>query len=106
MRTLFPFRRSLRLVFERCGKAGEMSDEAARTKAITATLDLVLERIRQEIAAVGFCMIYHVAEKVPARTAWSATSIVRRLCPSDRSVTFYGRLLLLAKANHENLTRP
>ena len=31
-----------------------MSDEEARTKAITATLDMAFESIRQEIAAVGF----------------------------------------------------
>jgi len=92
----------VRLVLEECGKAGEMSDEG-RTKAITATLDMV-ERIRQEIAAVGFWMNPHAREMLTKRLVRDLDSA--EIVPSGQQRDLAQRLVALAKENHENLTRP
>jgi type I restriction enzyme R subunit len=69
---------------------------------VAATLEMV-ERIRQEIAAVGFWMNPHAREMLTRR-------LVRDLddagiaAGNERDLA--QRLVALAKENHENLTRP
>ena len=79
-----------------------MSDEA-RTKAITATLDMV-ERIRQEIAAVGFWMSPHAREMLTKRLVRDLDGA--EIVPSGQERDLAQRLVALAKENQENLTRP
>ena len=55
----------VRLVLEECGKGRELTDQQ-RTAALTATLEMV-ERIRQEVATVGFWKNPHAREMLTRR---------------------------------------
>ena len=92
----------VRLVLEECGKGRELN-EAQRTAALAATLDMV-ERIRQEIRKVGFW-------KNSAMRELLTRSLVRDLdragvCPAGQERDLAQRLVALARENHEHLTRP
>jgi type I restriction enzyme R subunit len=92
----------VRLALEECGRGHEVDGELRR-RIITATLESV-ERIRQEIAVVGFWRNAHKRELLTRR-------LVRDL--DDAGVCQHGserelaqRLVALAKENHEVLKQP
>ena len=92
----------VRLVLEECGKGGELGNQQ-RAQAVTVTLEMV-ERIRQEIAAVGFWKNPHAREMLTRR-------LVRDLdesgvCCRGTERALAQQLVALAKENHENLVRP
>ena len=87
----------VRLVLEECSKGRELN-EAQRTAALAATLDMV-ERIRQEVRKVGFW-------KNSAMRELLTRSLVRDLdragvCPAGKERDLAQRLVALAKENHE-----
>jgi len=91
----------VRLILEACSE-GRKLDDAQRKVAITTTLDIV-ERIRQEVAKVGFW-------KNSDRRELLTKQIVRDLdasgvCPLGKERDIAQRLVALAKENHENLVR-
>ncbi|MCX6178626.1 MAG: type I restriction endonuclease [Chlorobiales bacterium] len=91
----------VRLILEACSEGGEF-DDARRKTAISATLDIV-ERIRQEVAKVGFW-------KNPDHRELLTKQLVRDLddsgiCPPGKERDIAQRLVALAKENHENLVR-
>ena len=90
----------VRLILEACSDGREFNDKQ-RKAAINATLDMV-ERIRQEIAKVGFW-------KNPDSRELLTKQLVRDLdasgiCPPGKERDLAQRLVALAKENHENLT--
>jgi type I restriction enzyme R subunit len=92
----------VRLVLEECSKGRELN-EAQRTAALAATLDMV-ERIRQEVRKVGFWKNNAMREQL-------TRSLVRDLdragvCPAGKERDLAQRLVALARENHEYLTRP
>jgi len=91
----------VRLILEACSE-GRKLDDAQRKVAITTTLDIV-ERIRQEVAKVGFW-------KNSDRRELLTKQIVRDLdasgvCPLGKERDIAQRIVALAKENHENLVR-
>ncbi len=91
----------VRLILEVCSE-GRQLDESQRRAAINAALDIV-ERIRQEIAKVGFW-------KNSERRELLTKQLVRDLdasgvCPLGKERDLAQRLVALAKENHENLVR-
>jgi len=91
----------VRLILEVCSE-GLQLDESQRRTAISAALDIV-ERIRQEIAKVGFW-------KNADRRELLTKQLVRDLdasgvCPPGKERDIAQRLVALAKENHENLVR-
>ena len=91
----------VRLILEACSEGRDL-DDSQRKDAITTTLDIV-ERIRQEVAKVGFW-------KNSDRRELLTRQIVRDLdscgvCPPGKERDIAQRLVALAKENHENLVR-
>ena len=91
----------VRLILEVCSE-GRQLDESQRKTAISTTLDIV-ERIRQEIAKVGFW-------KNADRRELLTKQLVRDLdasgvCPPGKERDIAQKLVALAKENHENLVR-
>ena len=91
----------VRLILEVCS-AGRQLDERQRRTAISLALDIV-ERIRQEIAKVGFW-------KNADRRELLTKQLVRDLdasgvCPPGKERDIAQKLVALAKENHENLVR-
>lgn len=91
----------VRLILEACADGRELN-EAQRKNAISATLDIV-ERIRQEVAKVGFW-------KNSDRRELLTKQLVRDLdasgvCPPGKERDIAQRLVALAKENHVDLAR-
>lgn len=91
----------VRLILEVCSE-GRQLDESQRRTAISLALDIV-ERIRQEIAKVGFW-------KNADRRELLTKQLVRDLdasgvCPPGKERDIAQKLVALAKENHENLVR-
>ncbi len=91
----------VRLILEACSESRDLDDSQRKT-AIATTLDIV-ERIRQEVAKVGFW-------KNADRRELLTKQIVRDLdasgvCPLGKERDIAQRLVALAKENHENLVR-
>jgi len=91
----------VRLILEACSEGRDLDDSQRKT-AIATTLDIV-ERIRQEVAKVGFW-------KNADRRELLTKQIVRDLdasgiCPLGKERDIAQRLVALAKENHENLVR-
>ena len=91
----------VRLILEACSE-GRNLDDSQRKTAIATTLDIV-ERIRQEVAKVGFW-------KNADRRELLTKQIVRDLdasgvCPLGKERDIAQRLVALAKENHESLVR-
>ena len=91
----------VRLSLESCSE-GRALDDSQRKAVIATTLDIV-ERIRQELAKVGFW-------KNSAGRELLTKQIVRDLdasgvCPRGKERDIAQRLVALAKENHENLVR-
>lgn len=91
----------VRLILEVCSE-GRQLDETQRRTAISTTLDIV-ERIRHEIAKVGFW-------KNADRRELLTKQLVRDLdasgvCPPGKERDIAQKLVALAKENHENLVR-
>lgn len=91
----------VRLILEACSE-GRQLDESQRATAIGTALDIV-ERIRQEIAKVGFW-------KNSDRRELLTKQLVRDLdasgvCPPGKERDIAQRLVALAKENHEHLVR-
>lgn len=91
----------VRLIIEACSE-GRQLDASQRATAIGAALDIV-ERIRQEIAKVGFW-------KNSDRRELLTKQLVRdldasRVCPPGKERDIAQRLVALAKENHEHLVR-
>lgn len=91
----------VRLVLEEIGK-GDASGNGRTKAAIAATLDMV-ERIRQEIAAVGFWKNPHAREMLTRRLVRDLDQA--GICKRGTERTLAQRLVALAKENHENLVR-
>jgi type I restriction enzyme R subunit len=89
----------VRLVLEEIGKGGASGNTQA---AIGATLDMV-ERIRQEIAAVGFWKNPHAREMLTRRLVRDLDQA--GICKRGTERALAQRLVALAKENHENLVR-
>ncbi len=92
----------VRLVLEECGNGRQLSEQE-RTAAIAATLEIV-ERIRQEIIAVGFWKNSEAREMLTRRLVRDLDRA--RVCASGKSRPLAQQLVALAKENHENLVRP
>lgn len=91
----------VRLILEAFSEGRDLDDSQRKT-AIATTLDIV-ERIRQEVAKVGFW-------KNADRRELLTKQIVRDLdasgvCPLGKERDIAQRLVALAKENHENLVR-
>jgi len=91
----------VRLVLEECGKGRELNAKQ-REEAIKTTLDMV-ERIRQEVRKVGFWKNDDMRELL-------TKTLVRDLdragiCRPGGERDLAQRLVVLAKENHESLTR-
>lgn len=91
----------VRLVLDECGNGRELTVQE-RTAAIAATVDMV-ERIRQEVSAVGFW-------KNPDARELLTRHLVRdldkaRICAPGKSRPLAQQLVALAKENYENLVR-
>jgi type I restriction enzyme R subunit len=91
----------VRLILEACSDGRELN-EAQKKTAIGMTLDVV-ERIRQEVAKVGFW-------KSSDRREPLTRQLVRDLdasgvCPSGKERDIAQKLVALAKENHECLVR-
>ena len=91
----------VRLILEACSEGRDL-DDSQRKAAIATTLDIV-ERIRQEVAKVGFW-------KNADRRELLTKQIVRDLdasgvCPLNKERDIAQRLVALAKENHENLVK-
>lgn len=91
----------VRLILEACSESCEL-DDVQRIAAISTTLDIV-ERIRQEVAKVGFW-------KNSDRRELLTRQIVRDLdaagiCPVGKERDIAQQLVALAKENHQNLVR-
>ena len=89
------------MILEACSEGRDLDDSQRKT-AIATTLDIV-ERIRQEVAKVGFW-------KNADRRELLTKQIVRDLdasgiCPLGKERDIAQRLVALAKENHENLVR-
>ena len=89
----------VRLILESASANGEFSEERKET-AIGATIDIV-EKIRKEVAKVGFWKNQDLRESL-------TKLIVRKLdssgiCPSGKGRDIAQRLVALARENHENL---
>jgi type I restriction enzyme R subunit len=91
----------VRLVLEECAKGHQLTDQQRRA-AIQATLDMV-DRIRQEIPAVGFWKNPHAREMLTRRLVrdLDGSGICRR--GTERALA--QQLVALAKENHEILVR-
>jgi type I restriction enzyme R subunit len=92
----------VRFVLEECAKGRELTD-SIRTQAITATLEIV-ERIRQEVTAVGFWKNLHAREMLTRRLVRDLNQAA--ICTRGTERTLAQQLVALAKENHENLVRP
>lgn len=92
----------VRLVLEECGKGRELT-EAQRKKALATTLEMV-ERIQQELRAVGFWKNQHAREKLTRHLVRDLDRA--KICQSHGERDLAQRLVALAKENHENLVRP
>jgi type I restriction enzyme R subunit len=97
-RVQIPF---VRLVLEQCGNGRQLTDEQ-RTAAIKATLDMV-DRIRQDIAAVGFWKNQHAREMLTRHLVRDIDKA--SICPRGAERALAQQLVALAKENHENLMR-
>jgi type I restriction enzyme R subunit len=91
----------VRLVLEECGKGRQLSEQE-RGAVIAATLDMV-ERIRQEIATVGFWKNPDAREMLTRRLVRDLDSA--RICARGAVRPLAQQLVALAKENHENLVR-
>jgi type I restriction enzyme, R subunit len=91
----------VRLVVEECGKGVELTD-AQRTQAITTTLEAV-ERIRQDIGAVGFWKNLHAREMLTRRLVRDLDK--SGICVRGAERALAQQLVALAKENHENLVQ-
>jgi type I restriction enzyme R subunit len=92
----------VRLVLEECGKGRKLTDEQ-RAQAITTTLEMV-ERIRQEVAAVGFWKNPHAREMLTRRLVRDLDQ--SGICNRGAERALAQQIVALAKENHENLVRP
>ena len=91
----------VRLALEECGKGRKLT-EAQRTQAITTTLEMV-ERIRQEVTAVGFWKNPHAREMLTRRLVRDIDQ--SGICGRGTERVLAQQLVALAKENHENLVR-
>jgi type I restriction enzyme R subunit len=91
----------VRVVLAEIGKSGG-SGNGKTQAAIAATLDMV-ERIRQEIAAVGFWKNPHAREMLTKRLVRDLDQA--GICKRGTERDLAQRLVALAKENHENLVR-
>ncbi|MGA2373157.1 MAG: hypothetical protein ABSG11_21050, partial [Candidatus Korobacteraceae bacterium] len=91
----------VRLVLEECGKGRELT-EAQRIQIITTTLEMV-ERIRQEVSAVGFWKNPHAREMLTRRLVRDIDQ--SGICGRGTERALAQQLVALAKENHENLVR-
>ena len=91
----------VRVVLAEIGK-GSGSGNGRTQAAIAATLDMV-ERIRQEIAAVGFWKNPHAREMLTKRLVRDLDQA--GICKRGTERDLAQRLVALAKENHENLVR-
>ncbi len=89
----------VRLVIEACSMAGKM-DDAKRQEAIKATLDMV-ERIRQEIAMVGFWKNRDMRELLTKRLVRDLDA--SGVCPPGKERDVAQQLVALARENHSAL---
>lgn len=89
----------VRVILEACA-IGE-ADASRRTEAIKATLDMV-ERIRQEVAKVGFWKNSDRRDLLTKRLVRDLDSA--GLCPAGQERELAQQLVALAKENHEYLT--
>jgi len=92
----------VRLVLEEC-LGDQQQDAARRAETIAVALDIV-ERVRQEVAKVGFWKNKDMREMLTRQLVRDLDD--RGVCPTGRSRDVAQRLVALAKENHENLTRP
>jgi len=92
----------VRLVLEECGKGRELKEDQ-RAQAITTTLEMV-ERIRQEVAAVGFWKNPHAREMLTRRLVRDLDQ--SGICNRGTERALAQQIVALAKENHENLVRP
>lgn len=91
----------VRLILEVCSE-GRQLDESQRRTAISTALDIV-ERIRQEIAKVGF---WRNADRRELLTKQLVRDLdASGVCPPGKERDIAQRLVALAKENHENLVR-
>lgn len=97
-KTQVPF---VRLMLETC-LAEQQDDAAKRDAVIHATLDAV-DRIRQEIRKVGFWKNSTLRELLTRQLVRDLDSF--NICPDGHARDIAQRLVALAKANHESLTR-
>jgi len=91
----------VRLVLEECGKGRELTPEQ-RHSAIEVSLEMV-ERIQQEIKAVGFWKNDHAREMLTRRLVRDLDDAGVCIPNTERDIA--QRLVALARENHENLTR-
>jgi type I restriction enzyme R subunit len=91
----------VQLVLEECRNGRELTEQE-RAAAITATLDMV-ERIRQEIAVVGFWKNSDAREMLTRTLVRDLDKA--RICGPGKSRPLAQQLVALAKENHENLVR-
>jgi type I restriction enzyme, R subunit len=92
----------VRLALEECDKSRELTD-AQRTQVITTTLEAV-ERIRQDIGAVGFWKNLHAREMLTRRLVRDLDK--SGICVRGTERALAQQLVALAKENHENLVMP
>jgi len=92
----------VRMVLDECSKGRELTD-AQRTQAIATTLEMV-ERIRQEIAAIGFWKNPHAREMLTRRLVRDLDEA--GICSRGTERALAQQIVALAKENHENLVRP
>jgi type I restriction enzyme, R subunit len=91
----------VRRVLEECGKGRELSEDR-RKKAVTTTIEIV-ERIQQEIRAVGFWKNQYAREMLTRRLVRDLDEA--GICRPGGERDLAQRLVALARENHESLTR-
>lgn len=91
----------VRLVLEQCSDGQELT-EARRSAAIGATLQMV-DRIQQEVSAVGFWKNADARELLTKRLVRDLDDA--HICEPGKSRPLAQQLVALAKENHENLVR-
>ncbi len=91
----------VRLILEACSEGRDL-DDTRRKVAINTSLDIV-ERIRQEIAKVGFWKNLDRRELLTKRLVRDLNA--SGVCPPGKERDIAQRLVALAKENHENLVR-
>jgi type I restriction enzyme R subunit len=92
----------VRLVLDECSENGDLT-EAQRATAMSVTLEIV-ERIQQEIRAVGFWKNNHAREMLTRRLVRDLNDAGIAGTHGERDLA--QKLVALARENHETLTRP